>query len=156
MRAGVVTYDGREWQDYCLKLLSVKYATELTMIPDTDRGDLGIEAFSSDGCAFQCYAAAEPLSTAQLYAKQQVKMTRDLKKLRDNAADLLRMLGNVRIRRWVFMVPRHDSKRIVEHGEKKAAELRAAALPHLTNDFVVVVVTASQFPVEAASVARNP
>jgi len=152
---GGVTYDGPEWQHYCLQLLSVKYGTELVVVPDKDRGDLGIEAFSRDGCAFQCYAAQEPLSTSELAAKQQLKMTRDLKKLRDNAAQLLSILGTVRIRWWVFMVSRHDSKRILEHGEKKAAELRAAAMPHLTDDFVIVVVTAEQFPVEAAALARN-
>jgi hypothetical protein len=109
-----------------MMLLAMHYPVgELVEVPDRDKGDYGIEAFARDGCAFQCYAAEEPLTVQQLYAKQRAKMARDLKKLVDNRSGLMAILGSVRIRRWLFLVPRHDSKELVAHAARKEAELRA-------------------------------
>ena len=58
--------NGPEWQDYVLNLLRLRYSVgALSVVPDTDRGDYGIEAFATDECAFQCYAPEEPLTTQQ-------------------------------------------------------------------------------------------
>ena len=90
-------WEGREWQDYCLMLLHKRYADHsLQEVPDRHLGDLGIEAFSLDGCAFQCYAALEPLSTQNLYEAQRDKLTGDLNKLEKNKVELKKILGGLK------------------------------------------------------------
>lgn len=151
------SWEGREWQDYCLLLLHKRYEDHsLQEVPDRDRGDLGIEAFSLDGCAFQCYAAQEPLSTADLYANQRDKLTADLAKLKKYAVDLQAILGNVKVRRYVFMVPRFDSRRLLSHAVSKSSEVISWMLNFVDPSFRVIVVTDDDYGAERAAVIAVP
>ncbi|MGL5824557.1 MAG: hypothetical protein ACRCYU_06940 [Nocardioides sp.] len=150
-------WDGREWQDYCLMLLHKRYKDHsLQEVPDRHRGDLGIEAFSLDGCAFQCYAALEPLSTQDLYESQRDKLTADLNKLEKNKAKLPRILGDLKIQRYVFMVHRLDSRLLLEHAINKVADVRAWGLDFIHTEFKVVVVTDDHYPAERAEIVAIP
>jgi hypothetical protein len=150
-------WEGREWQNYCLMLLHKRYADHsLQEVPDRHRGDLGIEAFSLDGCAFQCYAALEPLSTQDLYESQRDKLTADLNKLEKNKVELKKILGVLKIERYVFMVHRLDSRFLLEHAVSKVADVLAWGLEFIHPDFKIVVVTDDHYPVERAAIVAIP
>lgn len=150
-------WDGTEWQSFCLLLLRKRYANhDLQEVPDRHRGDFGIEAYSHDGCAFQCYAAEEPIPVKDLYEAQRDKLTTDLAKLRSNASDLAGLLGDLVIKKYVFMVPRHDSARLVQHATRKADEVRSWGLPFISEDFRIVVVTDDYYALERSAVFALP
>lgn len=135
-------WDGHEWEKYCLLLIRRHYgADQVQEVPAGHGGDLGIEAFSYDGTAFQCYAAEEPLNTADRYKSQRDKLTTDLSKLIKNKDELATLLGRVQIKRYIFMVPHHDSARLVQHASRKAEECRDRGLAFLSPDFEIVVLT---------------
>jgi hypothetical protein len=143
-------WDGTEWEDHCLKLLRMRYRQtgQFEHVPSLDSGDLGIEGFSHDGCAYQCYAPQGPLPIKERYEKQRDKLTTDINKLVVNEVELLAVLGGMLIRTYVFMTPMHDSRRLNRHCKKKAAELRAMSLSHLAPEFDVVIHTEVDFAME--------
>src|SRR5687767_1323485 len=120
-------FDGDEWEEFSLWLLQDRHGVlEVQKVPAADRGDLGIDYYCvSEGVVYQCYAAEEPMSIRQRAEKQKAKMTVDLGKLRDNAAEVSRLMHGVPIRRWVLLVPNHDSKDVNSHAAKKTADLRS-------------------------------
>lgn len=133
---------GNEWQDYCLQLLRARYAShELVEVPDRHKGDLGLEAFTHNGVAFQCYAAQEPVSTAELWEHQRDKLTTDLGKLKKNKIELGRLLGPVAIHAYVFMVHRHESRQLVAHAQTKSTEVRGWELSFVSPEFRITVET---------------
>jgi hypothetical protein len=111
----------------------------LQLVPDRTHGDLGLEAFSHDGSAYQCYAAEEP--TGACYEKQRDKLTRDLGKLQSNSAQLKVMLGTVKFRTYVFMVHRSDDRLLIDHASTKTAEVLGWALDFIDPSFSIVVET---------------
>lgn len=143
-----------EWQGYCHQLARLRHGEHnYQEVPDHDRGDLGIESFSVDakGCVYQFYVA-EAADTAGRYEAQRRKITVDLKKLEKNGAELTKLLGDKRIKRWILVVPEYDSKRIVEHAATKTAEIRERGLSHIDNDdFRVLVQDDSAFAKERAT-----
>jgi hypothetical protein len=151
---GPRTWSGDEWQDYIMCLLRLRYDPgELVDIPDHDQGDAGLEAFAQDGCAFQCYSPEEPLTTDQRYAKHRRKMTTDLGKF-TNVEKVSPIVGPTKIRRWIFVVPILDSKRLIAHAQARAAIVRALDLSYVEDDFTVVAVTDDHFPREKAAYAQ--
>jgi hypothetical protein len=137
----VVNWSGDEWDEWCILRIREYYgADRVQVVPVKHRGDLGIEAFTDDGYAFQCYAVHEPLTVKGRYERQRAKLTTDLMKLVDQQDNFLKLLGNVKIRRYTFMVPFLDSNELVQHASIKAAECRELNLPHIHSDFQVVVV----------------
>src|SRR5438270_5241601 len=74
--------DGKEWQEYVISLLFIRYATDLIEIPDKDKGDGGLEAYSLTGHAYQCYAPEGLNSVTQLAQKHKDKINRDLNKFK--------------------------------------------------------------------------
>lgn len=154
------TWNGREWQDYCILLLQKRYATtnphNLQLVPDRHQGDLGIEAFSHDGAAFQCYAAEEPLTVEGCYEKQRDKLTADLGKLQTKQDAMGKMLGQVVLERYVYLVHRHDSRHLITHATVKAAEVIAWKLPFISSNFRVVVETDADYAIERESLHALP
>jgi len=141
-----------EWQERIILLLKRRYGvTEFQEIPDRDRGDYGLEGFARNGSVYQCYAAKEPLSTNELYAKQRNKITKDLSKFKDNKDDLIKIFGPTKISCWVLVVPRWESKDLLKHAEKKAEEIRNVNLPYVADGFFVHIATEEDFAVERQS-----
>ncbi len=156
MKECYTKWDGDAWQAHIATLLGLRYPPgSYQPIPDRARGDYGLEGYSGDGTAFQCYAAEEPLSVEDLTQKQRDKITRDIKKLCDNSEQLAAILGNIRIQIWVLMVPRFDDKQLLAHGQKKAAEVRAKKLPIVTSDFRIAVQDDSMFGVQKAAMMNG-
>jgi hypothetical protein len=149
------TWDGDEWQEHITTLLGLRYGPKYQPIPDRDSGDWGLEGFSDDGIAFQCYAALEPLTVSDLTDKQRDKITRDIGKLSENCAHLQGVLGPIRLHTWVLMVPRYDSKHILVHAETKAAEIRSKNLPIIANTFRISVQSDEMFLKERGMIAND-
>ena len=86
-------WSGDDWQEFCMLLLRERYSHhQFQEMPDKDKGDLGIEAFSLDGCAYQCYAPEQAVTVTERYERQRDKLTKDLGKLKKNEAKLKRVL----------------------------------------------------------------
>lgn len=145
-------WDGMSWEEHCINLLRLRYRVpgQFERVPSGDQGDLGIEGFSHDGCAYQCYAPEGPLPIKDRYERQRDKLTEDLAKLEKNQTDFVRILGGVVIKTYVFMTPTHDSRRLNGHAKTKAEEVRAKSLPHCHPRFDVVIHTEDDYPVERA------
>ncbi len=141
-------------------LLQKRYAAAnphaLQLVPDRHSGDLGLEAFSHDGSVYQCYAAQEPISIPECYAKQRDKLTADLAKLRAKSTDLAGLLGAVVIKRYVFMVHRHDARQLITHANVKAAEVVGWGLPFIAADFYIVIETLDNYAVEQKELHAVP
>lgn len=148
-------WDGEDWQRHINTLLSLRYGVRYQTIPDKDQGDWGLEGFSDDGVAYQCYAAEEPLTVSDLTDKQRNKITRDIGKFCDNSGHLATILGQIRITTWVLIVPRCDSKHILVHAETKAAEVRAKGLAIVGTSFRISIQTDEHFQAERATLASN-
>lgn len=153
-------WQGRDWQDYCIQLLQKRYAAQnshsLQLVPDRHQGDLGLEAFSYDGHAYQCYAAEEPLTVVACYEKQRDKLTIDLGKLRDRKGEVAGLLGNIVIHRYVFMVHRHDSRKLISHAHSKAEDVRTWGLPFIADEFSIVIETDDDYANERKAIHALP
>jgi hypothetical protein len=150
------TYEGRDWEAKIQKLLKLRYKLgDYQEIPDKHVGDFGLEGFSRDGCAFQCYAAEEPVSTQELYEKQRKKIAQDIKKFIDNRKQLEKIFDGVSIHYWLLVVPRFDSAQLVAYARSKAEEVRLAKLPYVADDFHIGIVTDENFAPEIQTLARS-
>lgn len=135
---------------------SVMQPHSLQQVPDAHQGDLGLEAFSHSGNAYQCYAAKEPLSIAACFEKQRDKLTRDLGKLKSKCTEIYAMLGTVQIHTYVFLVHRHDSRYLITHAQVKAAEVLAWDLPFIHPSFSIVIETLKDYALEQERVHSIP
>lgn len=97
MPTTALDWDGNDWEKHCLSLLRMRYRApgQFEIVPALDEGDLGIEGFSHDGCAYQCYATMGPLPLRVRYERQRDKLTEDVEKLDTNRAELIGILGGV-------------------------------------------------------------
>ena len=140
---------GNEWQDWADKLLTCHYGpTEYQKISAHDRGDAGIEGYTrSEGHAYQAYGCVEPISTKDRYEAQRDKMTQDINKFINNHATIARLVGQVKITRWVLFVPHFDSKNIVAHAATKTQEVIDAKLSYVAGTFQVCVCQEDDFMV---------
>lgn len=142
-------WDGDAWQIHIETLLKMHYSIgDYVGIPDRDGGDSGIEGFGRDGKCFQCYAPVEPLTVDELYKKQRKKVTDDINKFINNKEDLSAFFGPTKIKRWILVVPRHDTSKLVKHAEKKAKVVRESGLPYVDDEFYIHIVNEGYFKKE--------
>ena len=100
MPTTTLDWDGNAWERHCLNLLRMRYKAsgQFEIVPAFHGGDLGIEGFSHDGCAYQCYAPRGPLPIKDRYESQRRKLTEDVVKLETNQSELRAILDGVVIR----------------------------------------------------------
>lgn len=136
-------FDGPSWELLCQQVFKRRYPG-YQPIPASP-GDFGIEGFTKpDGCAFQCYCPDKHYTRAELHEHLRDKLTRDLAKLKKNAAHLPTYLGTTKIRRWIFVIPEFGHHNLVAHAQVKEAELRGWNLGFV-DDLVTVEVHDGQF-----------
>lgn len=123
-------WDPLEWQDYCFQLIRAHHGPRVQRIPDKDRGDMGIEAFTFDEHAviYQCYCPDYPASIAERSAKITAKLQSDVPKLILNEAKILDHVGARKFRQWTLMVPLFDSKDPLKKCVKETRRITAANL----------------------------
>ena len=64
---------GTDWDEYCHKLLALKYSY-YQQVPSQFGGDLGIEGFvKTSGIVFQCYCPDGEPSSTELYENNVIK-----------------------------------------------------------------------------------
>ena len=148
-------WPGEEWQQHIVKLLRARYSEpgEFQEIPSRHGGDLGLEGFSRDGICYQCYAPEPPYTIAELYEKQRNKITADIGKFTKNHKRLGAVFGELKIKRWLLVVPRFLSAQLLEHCTTKSAEVIDANLPYVDGHFDIGVITDAEFTVELCQLA---
>lgn len=135
-------WQGNDWESWCMQLVRRTYGRDKVQpVPARHKGDLGIEAFTHDGHAFQCYAVEEPVSTKERYEKQRDKLTRDIGKLYARQEEFVKLLGDVKIHCYFLMLPLWDSKELVQHATGKAAEVRGWNLPFVERTKFRIMIT---------------
>lgn len=149
MSAVAIPLEGTEWQRWADQLLTEHYGpTSYVKIPDT-QGDGGIEGFSRpSGHAYQAYGADKTKSGKALYEAQRDKMTRDIKKFIENQDLLKKLLGDVKISKWVLFVPSVGLKDLQAHANKMTQLVRDAELPYVADDFYVTYCDEDSFAKE--------
>lgn len=138
-----------------IRLLMLKFGVgHFIEIPDTVNGDCGLEGFTRCGKAFQCYAAEEPVGTAELTQKQKAKISSDVPKLNRYKVALAGILGPTILEQWILVVPRWEDKAVLAHAEAKLAELRAQQIPFISPSIVPAICTGEDFAAERQTLIR--
>lgn len=133
-------FNGTTWEATIQLVLKSKFGAHGYQHVPATPGDFGIEGFTKHtGLAFQCYCPDALYERSVLNKKQQDKITRDLKKLKDNQASLQGILGTTKIKDWCFITPEVAHNSLLVHAQKKQDEVRGWALPHLDENFTVLV-----------------
>lgn len=149
-------WTGEEWQEEALRLLHFRHRDDsFQLVPDSHGGDLGIEAYTRTGFAFQCYAVQEPVTIAKRYEKQRDKMTEDIGKFIENERALTVLLRGSPIRRWCLVVPFFDSVQLSLHAATKSADVLALGLPYVTNDFAIDIIDEKSLEVEKVALVQK-
>lgn len=142
-------WEGEEWEKHIQLLLKRRYRIgNYQELPAKHGGDFGIEGYSTDGCAYQCYAKEEPCTTSVLYEAQRDKITVDIGKFIKNKPELVKLFGGTLIDRWILVVPRHESAKLAQHASKKSEEVMQLRLPYVSDKFKIVIITDDYFSKE--------
>jgi hypothetical protein len=150
-------WNPKAWEDHIQRLLKKRYAKPTGsyqhIAPET-HGDCGLEGFAHDGTGYQCYSAQDWTTSGQLLTKQKNKMTRDIGKFITKEAELLTILGDIKIAIWNFVLPYWSNKDLLKHAREKQTEVRDRKLKHATWDFRISVITGEEFDVEERLLAN--
>ena len=150
-------WNPKEWEKYVQLLLKKHYAHPpgtYQEIPDTVKGDCGVEGFAKDGTAYQCYAAQQWASPEDLLKKQKNKITVDLGKFTKNVSELCEIFGAIKISQWNLVVPYWGNKDLKKHANAKASQIQREALKHTAKTFGASILTAEDFAVEVKLLAN--
>ena len=151
-------WDPNEWEKHIQKVLKVRYAHPVGCyqhIPADIKGDCGLEGYATDGTAYQCYACQNWTDFGVLLEHQKNKMTADIGKLLKKEAELLKILGDIRIAIWNFALPFWNDKDLLKHARKKEMEVRQHNPQHVTKDFRIAVITGEEFLLETQALAKK-
>lgn len=151
------SWNPKEWEKHIQLLLKRRYAHPpgcYQDVPDTVKGDCGIEGFAKDGTAYQCYAAQSWPSPEDLLKKQKNKISADIAKFVKHEDELCEIFGIVKIGQWNLVVPHWSNKDLKKHANEKASEVREKGLRHADNNFTISILTAEDFTVEERLLAR--
>lgn len=143
MRTSLGQMDGDVWEDYCQKLLRLRYK-DYQEVPAQFGGDYGIEGFTRSGIVFQCYCPDEDPSGKDLYEYQRDKITDGINKL-VNKALAISALGAGTIREWHFLTPRYNSRHLVSHCRTKESEVQNKSLETVHSEFTIYLKTEDDY-----------
>jgi hypothetical protein len=137
---------GDDFEAFVWSLLQRRYPPEkLRYFPADMGGDKGLEGFSTDGIAYQCYADKDSLTLRARTDKQRAKLNRDTLKLKKNKDDIPRLLGGVVIRHYFLIVPEHHSTELVAYANERAEAMRSWKLSFLSSDFAIALKTPKDY-----------
>lgn len=155
MYSAVEFWDGKDWEIHVLRLLQDMHGPEnIQPVPAKHKGDCGIDYLCvSKSIVYQCYACEEPIDVPTRAEKQRDKITTDIGKFCDPAKGAALVLGAQKVKRWILVVPNHDSREVVAHANKKTHEVRLKALAHADAEFQILVHDLTAFDPE--SIARR-
>lgn len=135
------SWEGKEWEAHVLYLIQAEHgAHNVQKVPAKHKGDAGLDYLClHEPLVYQCYAVEEPVDVATRAEKQKSKMTVDINKFCDPNGGAAVIFKDRKVSRWILAVPLHDSKELVSHAAKKAAEVKAKKLPYVDKNFEVLV-----------------
>jgi hypothetical protein len=137
-------WSGKTWQSHVNAILTIHHhlnGCTYHSVADKVDGDGGLEGFSSDGHAYQCYCDEASVDTADRATKQKRKVTADLKKLETYKDFWEEMLQGVRLVSWTLVVPYNEDKDVLKHTRRKATETRKKNLSFIDVSFHGAVCT---------------
>ena len=147
-------WDPDEWEAWINRLLKRRYGFHYQQVPATNRGDFGMEGFSTvDGCVFQCYAPKEPLTTERRYEKHRDKMTRDTEKFITNKQHLEQLFANGPVQKWILVVPLNEDKQLLVHAANRTTYVLQKQLTYVAPNFQIAVADESFFESEVAALS---
>ena len=139
-------WDGADWEKFARRLVQVRHgAQNVQTVPDTVRGDAGIEFLTTEGCCYQCYAPGQSADSAKAASAMKAKATRDLKKLTKNRQTIKALLGDRKITRWILLCPFLDDKSVISHIRAKTGEFSIHELDFVSKDFHALVQSQADF-----------
>jgi hypothetical protein len=132
------TFDGNSWESVCQICFKQKYGDEYSEVKASSPGDHGIEGFTRSGKVFQCYCPNDNYNSDKLYEEQRDKITKDLGKLKIFEKQIKSLLGDIKIKQWIFVTPKIDKNELIKHCTSKTTEFRRVLSEILDKDFEVL------------------
>ena len=144
-----------EWEKHFQRLVKRRYLVPGTYqhIPAETHGDCGLEGYASDGTGYQ-YSAQEWADPKTLYEKQRDKVTKDIATFLAKEAELVEILGSVKIKTWNLVVPYWANKDLIKHAKVKEKLVRSVKPKHADENFRIAIITAEDFAVEGQELAN--
>ncbi|MFE0594106.1 hypothetical protein [Micromonospora echinospora] len=143
---------GNDFEQRFFGLLRRRYSVEdLVFIPADMGGDCGIEGYSRDGIAYQCYADRDSLTLRHRTDKQIAKLNRDTLKLQKYEDRLTEILGPTKIAAYILGVPEYHAAELISHANKRAELVRSWNLPFIEPSFVIGIKTPTDYPAELSA-----
>jgi len=129
-------WKGDEWQAFALQLVQRRHGAEnVQVVPDSVRGDAGLEFFTTTGCLYQCYAPEETSDVAKAASAMKAKAGRDLPKLLKYKDKIESILCGIPATRWILLCPFLDNKEVVADVRKRGLALKGQGLTFLAPNF---------------------
>ena len=147
---------GDDFEEFFWGLLRRKYPqTDLIYLPAQMGGDHGIEGFSTDGIAYQCYADQDSLSLRVRTDKQKKKLYDDTVKLKTNSEALRGVLGGLKIKYYFLCVPQYHAAELVKYAQERAVAVRGYGLDWIDEAFAVRIKTHEDYPAELQAALQD-
>jgi len=147
---------GDAFEDVFWSLLRRHYPPEqLVRLPAEMGGDYGIEGFSTDGIAYQCYADRDSVTLRNRTDKQKQKLNTDTLKLQKNAAKLIDALGGVVLHYYFLCVPQMHAAELVAFANARAEHVRKYRLSFIADDFAIRIKVPDDYPAELEAVMQT-
>ena len=145
------SWKGDEWQAFALQLVQRRHQPQnVQIVPDTVRGDAGIEFITTSGCLYQCYAPEETSDNKKAASAMKAKAGRDLPKLIKNKDKLCAILSGIVANRWILLTPFLDDKDVVANVRSRGVSVKAAGLSFISADFEALCHSQDDFEGEIA------
>lgn len=150
------TDPGDSFEEMFWNLLRRRYPpTDMTYMPATMGGDYGIEGFTSDGIAYQCYADRDSLTLRNRTDKQKKKLYDDTCKLKQYANKLEGVLDGLKIEHYFLVVPQYHAAELVAHAATRAKAVREYQLSFIGESFSIKIKTLRDYPAELTAALRD-
>lgn len=147
---------GDAFEEIFWNLLRRRYRPEeLVYIPATMGGDHGIEGFSTDGIAYQCYADRDSLTLRNRTDKQKKKLYEDTVKLEEHKDKLAKVLRDVVLGHYFLCVPEYHAAELVAYAATRAEAVRGYSLDFIADDFEIRIKVPADYPAELAAAMRD-
>lgn len=132
------SFRGTLWEDACQICFKLKYGDSYSEVKASSPGDHGIEGFTRTGKVFQCYCPNENYNPDKLYEEQRDKITTDLNKLSIYQKQLKLLIGDMKIKEWIFVTPSISKNELIKHCTSKSIEYRLKNIEILDDNFIVL------------------
>jgi len=147
---------GDAFEEACWGLLRRRYPPErLVYLPADMGGDCGVEGFSTDGIAYQCYADRDSQTLRHRTDKQKSKLYADTVKLQTYAAKLEGLLGGLVLEYYFLMVPEFHAIELVAYASKRAEAVRDYGLKFISKAFAIRIKKPQDYPAELRAALQD-